>query len=320
MAFASGYFSVAVVRWLMDNSYLVGLVTKTDKPKGRKRRVRPTPAAEVLEGSGIPIFKADKLGKDSGIREFLEALRPDLAIVVDYGVYIPGFVWKKSVFPFVNIHPSLLPRWRGPAPITWAIYAGDRVAGVTYHMLSSEIDAGDVILQESLELAGNERMCDLFFKLQALAIDMLPRLLEMVQEGLTARPQTGQITYAPKIPEQMHRLNFTWPADLLERLVRALAGPSGKPGVCNEPGAWTTVEVDKPGVRDGRIRLKILRAGVLDGDAQPGRVVIIGKSKFGIGTGRGILVPLEVQPHGGKVMPASAFMNGYRPKDGGLCL
>ena len=320
MAFASGYFSVAVVKRLMDDGHLVGLVTKTDKPKGRKKRIRPTPAAEVLEGEDIPVFKADKLGRDSGIRGFLEELRPDLAIVVDYGVYIPGFVWKKSGVPFVNIHPSLLPRWRGPAPITWTIYAGDRVAGVTYHMLSSEIDAGDVILQESLELVGDERMCDLFFKLQALATDMLPRLLEMVQEGLTARPQTGQITYAPKIPEQMYRLNFTWSADLLERLVRALAGPGVKPGVCNEPGAWTTVEIAKPGGKEGRIRLKILRAEVFDGDAEPGRVIILGKSRFGIGTQRGILVPIEVQPHGGKVMPASAFMNGYRPKDGGLCL
>jgi len=319
VAFASGNFSTGIVRWLKDKGYLVGLVTKTDKPKGRKKKIRPTPAAEVVGDADVPVFKADKLGRESGVKEFLGDLKPDLAIVVDYGVYIPRFLWKKSGFPFVNIHPSLLPRWRGPAPITWTIYAGDRVSGVTYHLLSSEIDAGDIVLQERFELNGNERMCDLFLRLQALAVDMLPKLLNTFHEGLRTTPQVGQVTYAPKIPPEIHRLNFSWPAELLERLVRALAGP-GRSGLCNEPGAWTTLEVEKAGGREERIRLKILRAETADGDIEPGHVVVLGKSKFGIGTKRGLLVPLEVQPHGGKVMSAAAFMNGYRPKDGGLCL
>ncbi len=298
--FASGEFGVPFVKYLLERGELALLFTKTDKKKGRGMKMHPTPVASVVEHSDVPVIKADKLSRDllSRYKEF----DIDVAAVIDYGIYIPSYFYAGGDVPaMVNIHPSLLPRWRGPSPIQWTIYAGDTVSGITFHSLSKEIDAGDILYQKEIPLSGREKATQLEEKLAHEVIPMWQEFLPLFMEGkIEPKPQKGEPLYAPMFEKEKFHIDFSASCGEIDRLVRALA---------DVPGAYAVFR--------GK-RVKILYGECISGDydGEPSQVVFTDKDRFGIKTGEGVYVPAELKPEGKKAMDSGAFMRGYKPEVG----
>jgi len=298
--FASGEFGVPLVEYLLKRGELAILFTKTDKKKGRGMKMLPTPVASVVEAYGVPVKKADKLNRDllSQYKEF----DIDVSAVIDYGIYIPSYFYAGvDVPPMVNIHPSLLPRWRGPAPIQWTIYAGDMVSGITFHKLSKEIDAGDILYQKETPLTGREKATQLEEKLAHEVISLWQEFIPLFMEGkIQPKPQEGEPLYAPMFEKEKFHINFSSPCEEIDRLVRALA---------DVPGAYAVFR--------GK-RVKILYGECVSGDydGEPSQIVFTGKERFGIKTGKGVYVPAELKPEGKKTIDSGAFIRGYRPEVG----
>ena len=299
--FASGEFAVPLAKHLLTQGQLVGVFTKTDKKKGRGMKVKPTPVAEAI-GEGVPIYKADKLGKK--LYEEYVALKPDVAVVIDYGIYIPSYFYSPSSPFMVNIHPSLLPRWRGPAPIQWTIYEGDDKTGITFHMLSKEIDAGDILYQVSYLLTGREKATELEHMLSLKLIDVWHEFIEKYQDGvLEPTPQGEGYTYAPMFDKDTMHIDFSLSCQTIDRLVRALA---------DVPGAYAVF-------RDKRVKIlygECIHRGEEEEMPKPGHIVFVDKNSFGISTGDGIYVPLQLKPEGKKMQRVEDFIRGYRPEVG----
>ena len=298
--FSSGEFGVPFVEHLLKSGELALLFTKTDKKKGRGMKMLPTPAASVVEPSGVPVIKADKLSRDlfSQYKEF----DVDVAAVIDYGIYIPSYFYAgEDVPPMVNIHPSLLPRWRGPAPIQWTIYSGDSVSGISFHELSKEIDAGDILYQKEIPLTGREKATQLEERLSHEVVSMWMEFIPLFMTGrITPKPQEGEPLYAPMFEKEKFHIDFSSSCEEIDRLVRALA---------NVPGAYAVFR--------GK-RVKILYGECVSGDydGDPSQVVFSEKDRFGIKAGEGVYVPIELKPEGKKTIDSGAFIRGYRPEVG----
>ncbi len=298
--FATGEFAVPIIKYLKEKGELVLVFTKTDKPKGRGMKLRPTPVAEIV-GDDIPVVKADKLNR----RLFEEYLSHgvDMALVIDYGIYIPSYFYGDDAPFMVNIHPSLLPRWRGPAPIQWTIYSGDTKTGITFHKVAKEIDAGDILYQVEYSLTGREKATQLEEILAYKVPHVWDEFLSLYKNGkIEPIPQGDDYTYAPMFDKAMFHIDFHKSCDAVDRLVRSLA---------DVPGAY--------GIFRGK-RVKILYGECQSERAseEAGSVVWIDKDKFGIQTGDGVYVPLELKPEGKKVMSVADFIRGYKPEVGDI--
>ncbi len=295
--FASGEFAVPLALHLMEKNILALLFTKTDKPKGRGMKLKPTPVAEVVSGK-VDVIKADKLTK-SIYQEYIEK-GIDIAIVIDYGIYIPSYFYKENAPFMVNIHPSLLPRWRGPAPIQWTIYSGDLYTGITFHQLSKEIDAGDILYQVKYELTGRETTTQLEAMLSEKVPVVWEEFMSLYVEGkIKAMPQGKDYTYAPMFDKDMMHIDFSKPCQEIDRLVRALA---------DVPGAYAMFR---------NKRVKILYGECEGGSYKEyGKVVYVNREKLAISTGAGFYIPTKVKPEGKRAMPISAFIAGYKPEVG----
>jgi methionyl-tRNA formyltransferase len=287
---------------------LAGLLTNADSPRGRSGRPEPTEAAAALErlsaprtaagGSAIPALKPEKL--DGGAREQVAALKPDLLVSFAYGaIFGPKFL---ALFPRggINIHPSLLPQYRGPTPIPAAIMNRDRETGITIQRLAPEMDSGDILAQERVALSGRETTADLSGIMARKAAEMLPAALRGLAAGtLRAEPQDhNAASYCSLIAKEDGRIDWSRSAGEIDARIRAF-----NPW----PLSWTT--------HNGE-RLCILTAEPLDGAAGPspaGTVLGIDKQRgILIQTGAGTLAVTALQYQAKKALEWRAFINGAR--------
>ena len=286
-------FAVSSLQACMDIGEVVLAVTQPDKPVGRSGRLEPPPVKVLALSHGIPVVQPAKV-KGSDLHETVTALSADVAVVAAYGKILPQMLLDAPRFGCVNVHASLLPRYRGAAPIQWAIANGETKAGVSLMKMEAGLDTGPFFAQAALPMAPDETGTSLTQKLSLLGADMLREHLLAYLNG--ERPLTAQdereATWAPIIQKRDGAIDFTLPASLIEARLRAFTP---------WPGAFTELF--------GKL-FKIHAARAVDGSGAPGVVLSAGKDGIAVGTGEGILVCTEIQLEGSRRMTAADFLKG----------
>ncbi len=291
-------FAVPTLRALVGapGHDVLAVVTQPDRPQGRGARLGTSPAKDAALALGLPLLQPEKV-RAKDFAQTVREMAPDVIVVAAFGQIIPQRVLDIPPRGCVNVHGSLLPRWRGAAPMQYALMAGDRETGVTTMMMDAGLDTGDVLLQNSLPLDPIENVAALETSLAALGAGLLLQTLEALARGDCPRtPQDPRgVTLSPSLPPDIGRLDWERPARELYNLVR---------GVSPKPGAYA--------LRLGK-RLKVLRAEPLEeSKAAPGVIENIGQNGITIGTTKGSLRLLEVQPESKGRMAADAWARGAR--------
>lgn len=294
---ATGAFGVPLLVPLADLATTLLVVTAPDRPAGRHLRTRPSPVAAAARELGLEVAAPARLRSDEG-RATVRRFAPDGLLVADYGQLIPDDLLAIADRPPLNVHPSLLPRHRGAAPVASTILAGDREGGVSLMVMTAELDAGPIVAQWRVPLTGRETTPVLQARLAELAAREVPPLLRRWADGdLPAQPQdAARATVIHVLTRDDGRIDWERPAEAIDRQVRAL-----QPW----PGAWTTVH--------GR-RLHVRGAHPDPGAAgsRPGQVESGGAAREGprVACGAGALVLDLVQPEGRGVMPGADWLRG----------
>lgn len=292
-------FAVPCLKRLIDlGEEVVGVFTQPDKPKGRGYQTAPPPVKELALRCGLPVYQPAKM-RDGEALAVLQELRPDLIVVVAYGKILPKEILDLPPLGCINVHGSLLPRYRGAGPIQWSVINGEAVTGVTTMYMDVGMDTGDMILKAETPIGEEETAGELFDRLCLIGADCLADTLALLKAGKAPRtPQDeAQATYAPMLTRELARLDFARPARELHNLVR---------GTSPWPTAHTAFR--------GKL-LKVHRARVAEGfSGEPG--VILDGKRLIVGCGEGALELLEVQQEGAKRMSAADFMNGKRVSAG----
>jgi len=276
---------------------VIGVVTRPDRPAGRGRQLTPPPVKRVAVEYALPVFQPESL-RDPQATAHLAAWEPDVIVVVASGYLLPQHVLDIPPKGCINVHASLLPRWRGAAPIAAAIRAGDAVTGVTVMRMDAGLDTGPILAQRSTPIHADDTRGSLHDRLAQIGADLLVETLPAFLNGeLQPRPQPDEgATYAPPLQKEDGRLDWTQPADVLDRQVRA---------VTPWPGAFTTWQGQ---------RLKIVRATPVPhwrGEAPPGTVIRLDDG-YAVATGEGALRLEAVQLAGKRPMDVATFLCGQR--------
>jgi methionyl-tRNA formyltransferase len=234
---ATAPFGADVLRRLAERHEIVAVLTRPDAPRGRGRKLAPSPAAAAARELGIPVLKPSRLGSDVCIHSH----HFDAVVVAAYGLLIPSALLERHLW--LNVHPSLLPRWRGAAPVERAIMAGDAETGVTIHRTEKELDAGPIAAQQRFAIGPDDDAGIVFARAAELAVELLDRVLP--EPRFVAQAEEG-VTYAEKITAADRELDWSWPAQELHDRVRALSPHIGARGVVDGRRVliWRTRVVD----------------------------------------------------------------------------
>jgi methionyl-tRNA formyltransferase len=289
-------FAVPSLRSLIvSNHEVCAVYTQPDRPAGRGRKLQPSPVKELALSANIPVFQPTSLKSETELQQLCD-LKPDLMVVVAYGMILPQAVLDTPVLGCINVHGSLLPRWRGAAPIQRAIMAGDEKTGVTIMKIIYKLDAGDMLHKEECPITAQDTSEDLYVKLAGLGADGLEKVLAQIESGtLHAEKQDENlVTYAEKLTKSEAELDWNLPAEQLARKVRGL-------------NPWPVAQTHY----DGEI-LRIWRAEAFPSvnKLEPGHTICTNKT-LDVATGEGLLRLLEVQLPGGKRLPIQAFLNSH---------
>ena len=285
-------FSVPTLRALLDAGHeLVAVYSQPPSRAGRGKKERPSPVHKFAEERGIPVFTPTSLKSEEEQQKFA-ALNLDVAVVVAYGLLLPKAILEAPRLGCVNVHASLLPRWRGAAPIHRAIMAGDKESGVDIMMMEEGLDTGPVLLEKRIAIRPEDTTGSLHDKLSALGAEAIVPALEGLADGsLTPQPQSADgVTYAKKIDKAEARIDWTRPAEELRNHIH---------GLSPFPGAWCEVEGE---------RLKILQAEVTRGNGNPGDVIA---EPLVIACGEGAIKILKAQRAGKGPMVAEDLLRGF---------
>jgi methionyl-tRNA formyltransferase len=295
----SGHFAIPALQALLAEYPVVGVVTQPDREAGRGRKVQRGLVAGIADTHGLPVLQPDTFKSGDAV-EALGRLEPDVIVVVSYGRILPRVVLDLPARGALNLHPSLLPRHRGPAPIAWTILSGDTKTGVTVIEMVAKMDAGPIVSQHELPVKDSDTTETLTARLAAenaqLLIETLPGWLA---KSVTPIPQDEALaTYTPMMSKEMGIVDWNKPAAVLEREVRAFI-------------PWP---VSRATVGES---LRVLGVRVCEAGgpvtSSPGDVISVGSEGIGVQTGDGVLLLTRVQPDGGKPMLASDYARG-RPE------
>ncbi|KYQ87121.1 methionyl-tRNA formyltransferase [Thermoactinomyces sp. AS95] len=297
-------FAVPSLRLLLeekDQVEVIGVVTQPDRPKGRKKVLTPPPVKVEAIKHDLPVFQPQKLRSEEAIRQVLE-LQPDLIVTAAYGQILPEPVLNAPKYGCINVHASLLPKYRGGAPIHHAIINGEKETGVTIMYMVKALDAGDMLLQRAIPITSGDNVGTMHDKLANLGAELLKEVLPSILDGtVQAVPQDDeQATFAPNITREDEKIDWERTAQELDCQIR---------GLCPWPVAYTLWK-GKP--------FKIWKASVVNEETQgePGTVIRLDADGIVVATGKGLLRLTEVQPSGKKPMPARQFINGRQMKAG----
>lgn len=298
-------FAVDTLEAIVNAGHEVALVvTQPDKAKGRGKKVCYTPVKEKALEHDLPVAQPEKVREETFVEQ-LQAIAPDVIVVVAFGQILPESILNIPKYGCINVHASLLPAYRGAAPIQWAVIDGLTESGVTTMYMEKGLDTGDIILQSKLSLAPDETGGSLFDKLAKEGAALLVKTLTMLEAGTATRTKQddSKSSYAKMLTKDMGCLDFNKDAVTLERLIR---------GLNPWPSAFTKIQ-DKT--------LKIYVAEVVCEDvitsaAEPGTVIAVDKKSFTVRCGKGALRILNLQLEGKKRMDTSAFLLGYKIETG----
>jgi methionyl-tRNA formyltransferase len=295
--FGSDSFSLPFLEYLYEKNFEISLVITTpDKPKGRGLKLEETPTKSFAKRFNLNFIEVDKF---KNFIEKIENSKGDIGVVVSFGKIIPENVL--SIFPkgVINVHPSLLPKYRGPNPIRWQILNGERESGITIIKLTKEVDAGPILIQKKIEIDENDNYTKLSKKLIDCGKEILIEAIELIKLGKDRFfEQIGVATYAPKFEDDFEKIDFNLNGDYLRRKILSLS---------LEPGAYAFFREK---------RIKILDATILKESykGEAGEIVFVEKNSFGIKTLDYILIPKLVKVEGKKEMGVKEFINGYKPQ------
>jgi methionyl-tRNA formyltransferase len=290
-------FAVPTLKMLIASDYEVCTVyTQPDRPSGRGQKLKPGPVKELALSADITVFQPETLKSQKEIQRLIE-LDADLLVVVAYGMILSQEVLDIPRLGCINIHGSLLPRWRGAAPIHRALMAGDQETGVTIMEMVRKLDAGDMLHKEKCPIGENDTASQLHDRMASLGALALAKTLPLIEAGTVVAEQQDEalVTYAEKLVKTEAQLDWSCSAEELSRKVRGL-------------NSWPVAQTKL----NGKV-LRIWQAEPLNSDANlaPGEVLDGGGKTFDVATGKGLLRLLEVQVPGGKRMSANAFLNAH---------
>lgn len=298
-------FAVNALKALIASRHEVAaVVTQPDKPRGRGKAVQFSPVKEVAVEAGIPVCQPRRI-RDPEAVEQLQSFHPDVLVVVAFGQIIPQEILDIAPYGCVNVHGSLLPKYRGAAPIQWAVIDGERESGVTTMQMDAGLDTGDMLLKTVIPLEEKETGGSLFDKLSAAGAKLLLETLDGLEAGTIAPQKQGEspTPYAGMLTKDMGAIDWKKPASEIERLIR---------GLNPWPSAYTCW--------NGRT-VKLWAAEVLEdgfASARPGQVVKSDKHSLLVQTGDGILSIRELQMEGKKRMDVESFLRGYPVPEGAV--
>ena len=290
----TGEIGVPTLRALLNSDHqVVAVVTQPSKPVGREQRIEPPPIKKEITKTRIPILQPARIKDEQAIEE-IRGLAPDVIVVVAYGQILPRNVLEIPRLACLNLHASLLPRWRGAAPIQTAIAAGDCETGITAMYMDEGLDTGDILLQRSVEILPNDTGGSLHDRLAQIAPEALLESLRLLASGNAPRisQDNARATYASKLKREHGQIDWTESAEAIERKIRAY-----NPW----PGAFMKVD---------RQNLKISSASVVDLNGQPGEILRSNKA-LTVAAGKGALSLAEVQLEGKRRMSAAEFLRGH---------
>ncbi|WP_368748115.1 methionyl-tRNA formyltransferase [Enterobacter cancerogenus] len=282
---------------LSSGHNVVGVFTQPDRPAGRGKKLMPGPVKALAEEHGLPVFQPASLRPEEN-QQLVADLNADVMVVVAYGLILPKAVLDMPRFGCINVHGSLLPRWRGAAPIQRSLWAGDAETGVTIMKMDVGLDTGDMLYKLSCPITPEDTSATLYDKLAELGPQGLIKTLEQLAEG-TAKPEVQDealVTYAEKLSKDEALLDWALPAAQLERCIRAF-----NPW----PVSWMVID-DQP--------IKVWKASVIESHVQaaPGTIVEANKQGIQVATAEGILNLESLQPAGKKAMSVQDLLNSRR--------
>ncbi|MCS7274417.1 MAG: methionyl-tRNA formyltransferase [Candidatus Bipolaricaulota bacterium] len=282
---------------LAQKHEILAVFTQPDRPAGRGLKLRPPPVKVAAQALKLPVYQPDKINREI---EFIKTLNPEVIVVIAFGQFLSKKLLGIPRYGCINLHASLLPKYRGAAPIPWAILNDERETGLTTFLLNEEMDAGDILLQEKVPISDDDTAGTLHDRLAQRGPELMLRTLEGLEKGtLTPRPQDhAQATFAPKIEDALGQIDWTQPARKIFNLIRGL-NPS--------PGAYTFWEGQ-------RVKIYASRTVPSDSIFEPGRV--IDPERLLVRCGEDALELTEVQPAGKRRMSGRDFVNGYKIKFG----
>lgn len=291
-------FAVSPLRTLFHGGHeVLAVLTQPDRPAGRGRKLHQSPINQFARQQDIPVYQPRSL-KGSEVVKLLRAMDAELMVVAAYGLILPQTVLDIPSLGCVNIHASILPCWRGAAPIQRAILAGDTQTGITIMQMSAGLDSGDILLQRHCPILSTDTAQSLHDRLTKLGAELITEALEGLGEGrLTPQPQDeSQVSYAKKLEKSEAEINWSQSADELSRKVHAF-----NPW----PVAYTAYEGD---------RLRVWEAAVVSAiyDEPPGKVIAATKEGIDVVTGAGVLRILSLQVPGGRRIRAADFINAHQ--------
>ena len=308
-------FAAVALDAIVKEHEVVAVITQPDKPQGRNRKLVPTPVKVKAQAYDIPVYQPVKIREEESV-QMIRDYNPDVIVVAAYGQILPESILNIPKYGCINIHASLLPKYRGAAPIERAIIDGEVMTGVTTMYMEKGLDTGDMIEKAEVPITGEDTGASLHDKLAEAGAALILTTLAKLEAGTVTRTKQddAQSCYAAMLTKELGRMDFTRPAVELERLIRGL-----NPWPC----AYTTI--------DGK-NVKLYKAEVISLDAQmrqtmqekseqiltfvPGEIVEVTKKYFVIACGEGALRVRNLQPEGKKAMDTSAYLNGNPLKPG----
>lgn len=291
-------FSVPCLKALLDHHYnVVAVFTQPDRPQGRGQKVLPSPVKKVAEQFHIPVFQPLSLKDDAAVQSFIE-LKPDLMIVVAYGLLLPANILAIPSLGCINVHASLLPRWRGAAPIQRAILAGDNMTGITIMQMEQGLDTGPMLYKMELPISNDDNAQTLHDALSVLGSKALIYSLEQLEKGaLIPCSQDNELAcYAPKITKQEAEIDWNQPAELIQRFVRAF-----NPW----PGAHTSFNQHFIKIFDGVTIPFAAKKGFI-----PGQIVAFDENGIDVQTAQNLFRIQHLQLAGNRILPVRDFVHG----------
>lgn len=290
-------FAVGTLEAVIKAGHEVVLaVTQPDKPKGRGNTMQFPPVKEKALEHGIEVYQPKRVREPECVA-YLRQYKPDIIIVAAFGQILPGEILEMPQYGCVNVHASLLPKYRGAAPIQWAVINGEKYSGVTTMRMNEGLDTGDIIEQAIVELAPDETGGSLFDRLAEVGAELCVHTMAEIEAGraVYTRQDEAEATHVGMIKKQFGKIDWTKPAEEIERLCR---------GLNPWPSAYTSL--------NGKT-LKVWKASVQPGGdpLEAGKVVLVDKKVIGVQTGKDILILQEIQLEGKKRMSADAFLRGF---------
>ncbi len=297
-------FSAPILRMLVEEGYdVISVVTQPDRPVGRKKVLTPTPVKEEALRLGLPIYQPEKLKNPEELQYVLD-LEPDLIITAAFGQILPSAVLEAPKLGAINVHASLLPAYRGGAPIHQAIIDGQSETGVTIMYMVDRLDAGDIISQTVVPIESTDDTGTMFDKLSMAGMELLKETLPSIIDGTNSREQQDEekVTYARNISREQERIDWSKSADSISNQVR---------GLHPWPVAFTTYNEQN---------MKIWKAAATEStkSGKPGEVLELGDDALIVQTGEGVLAITELQPAGKKRMSAADYLKGPKIQVGDL--